>query len=135
MARSFSWATMRLTTTCVIIRCCWRASEINSALLRPPACKRSLDCARGDVHHERQHRDVEHKRDDAVRGDGPSDVFRGDRDVGDLRGHADDEREIDEVPVVRLLVARKTESSTAGTSLVVKLVRVVKRKDGVHEGP
>src|SRR4051794_6514773 len=56
--------------------------------------------ARRDVHRQSQQRRVVDERDDAVRGGGAADGLVGDADVGDLRGHTDHEREIDEVPIV-----------------------------------
>src|SRR5206468_3598408 len=57
-----------------------------------------------------------------------------DADVGHLRGHPDDEREIDEVPVVGLRLAAR-ESHAAADGFVVELVGVVQREDRVDECP
>src|SRR5205823_13210290 len=62
----------------------------------------ALDRARGDVDGQGEERGVEHEGHDAMGGDGAADLLARDAHVGDLRGHADDEGEVDEVPVVRL---------------------------------
>src|SRR5438309_1625589 len=53
-------------------------------------------------------------------GDGAADHFTGDRHVGYLRGHADDEREVDEVPVVRIRVAAREGHAPTGRLVVKK---------------
>ncbi len=60
----------------------------------------------------------------------------GDGDVGDLRGHADHQREIEEVPIVGVVVAGKIQAADdAVTTLAVIFVRVVQGEDRVHEDP
>ena len=56
-----------------------------------------------------------------------------DRDVRDLERHADDEGEIDEVPVVRLVILGKLQAAHAAAAVVV--VGVVQGEDGVDEDP
>src|SRR5262247_1344868 len=80
--------------------------------------RRWLDRARGDVHRQRQQRGVEDERHDAVRRRGPADALVGDADVGDLGRHADDERKVDEVPVVGGVLPGKGQ--TAAVVLVVE---------------
>ena len=89
-----------------------------------------------DIDHQRDQRGVEHERDDAVHGRGAADDLVGDADIGNLRGHADHEREVDEVPVIRLgmrVAARKLQA--AGLAAAVEIVRVVQRKGGVNQSP
>ncbi len=64
----------------------------------------------------------------------------GEGDVGGLRGHADHHREVQEVPVVRLLLARKAEPAAGdvGGGIVVRRivdVRVVQGEHELHEEP
>src|SRR5262249_35057942 len=72
---------------------------------------RASNRARRNVDGDRQQRGIEEERDDAVRGGGAADDLRRDGYVGNLRGHADDEGEIDEVPIVRFLLAGKGEAT------------------------
>ena len=65
-----------------------------------------------------------------------ADRLVGDTDVGHLRGHADHEGEIDEVPVVGLFVAvAARELQTARRAVAVIVVRVMQREGGVHGRP
>src|SRR6267142_6417353 len=95
---------------------------------------RALDRARGDIDRQREEGGVEDEGHDAVGGDGAADLLAGDGDVGDLGRHADDEGEVDEVPVVGLRAAAR-EGHAAADVLVVELVGVVQREDGVDERP
>src|ERR1700731_3876246 len=73
-----------------------------------------------DIDHQRQQRGVEDERDDAVHGGGAADGLVGDADVGNLRGHADHEREIDEIPVVRVFMgvaARELQAAGLGAAV------------------
>src|SRR2546428_4084798 len=89
---------------------------------------RALDRARGDVDRQREQRGVEDEGHDAVGGDGAADLLVGDADVRHLRGHPDDEGEVDEVPVVGLRLAAR-EGHAAADGLVVELIGVVQRDD------
>src|SRR5262245_42660389 len=85
----------------------------------------SSDRARRDVDHQSQQRRVEHEGDDAVYGGGAADDLVGDADVGDLRCHADDEGEINKVPVVGLLpvvAARELQAARFAAAIVVMRV-------------
>ena len=54
---------------------------------------------------------VEEERQDAVdRRHAPNDLA-GDGHVGDLRGHSDDQREVEKIPIVRLAIVGKTQSA------------------------
>src|SRR5262245_44004376 len=88
---------------------------------------------RGQIDRQGEERGVEHERHDAVRGRGPADQLAGDGDIGHLRRHADDERKVDEIPVVGLAIAREGQASAVG--LIVELVSVVEREDRVNERP
>ena len=91
--------------------------------------------ARRDIDHQREQRCIEEKREHAMRRDGAANRFRRDRNVGDLRSHADDEGKIDEVPIIRLALAREGEAAAFLTRLDVELVRVMQREDDVCERP
>src|ERR1700680_888540 len=64
-----------------------------------------------------------------------TDGFRGDCDIGHLCGHADDERKIDEIPVIRITFTGKLESVLLVTPLAVEFMRVVQCEDAVDEKP
>ena len=71
-----------------------------------------------------------------MRGRGAADDPVGDADVGDLRGHADHEREIHEVPIIdvhMLLAAGKLQA--AGLGAAVEFMGVMQREGGVHRRP
>src|SRR5829696_4464955 len=56
--------------------------------------------------------------------------------IRDLKRHPDHEREIDEIPVVGLIVIGKFQpTDVLVASFAVKLVRIMKREDDVDEGP
>ena len=60
----------------------------------------------------------------------------GDADVGDLRGHADDEGEVDEVPVigvVAFVAAWKLQAARLAAAIII--VRVMQRESRVHQRP
>src|SRR5262245_50908949 len=83
-----------------------------------------LQRARCDVYRQRQQRSIEDERYDAVPEHGAADGLGAHSHVGNLRAHPDHEREIEEVPVVRLaLVTRELHADPA--ALVVVFVRVV----------
>src|SRR5262249_57422059 len=86
---------------------------------------------RGQIDRQGEERGVEHERHDAVRGRGPADQLAGDGDIGHLRRHADDERKIDEVPVVGLAVAREGQAAPIG--LVIELMGVLEREDRMDD--
>jgi len=56
-------------------------------------------------------------------------------DVGHLEGHAEHEREIHKVPVIRLLGARKLQAGRGQAPLVVEVMGIVQREHHVHEHP
>ena len=67
--------------------------------------------------------------------DAPDDLA-GDGDVGDLRGHADDQREIEKIAIVGFVVAGKMQPAEfLVAAFAVIFVRIVQRKDRVHERP
>src|SRR5882724_5358018 len=92
------------------------------------------DGTRCDVHREGEQRHVEEEGHDAVGSDRAADHLAGDSHVGDLRRHSDDEGEVDEVPVVRLVLAA-WEGQPAAIAFIVELMRVVQREHRVDEGP
>ena len=67
-------------------------------------------------------------------GDGAADLLSRNAHVGDLRGHADDQGEVDKVPVVRLFQTAR-ERHPADAALVVELVRVVQCEHRMDESP
>src|SRR5882757_5612668 len=70
------------------------------------------------------------------RGRSAADGLVGNTDVGDLRGHADHEREIHKVPVVGMVVlvaARKLQAAGFGAAVII--VGVMQREYGVHSRP
>src|SRR5579871_5273609 len=91
----------------------------------------------GDVDGECQQRDVEEERDDGMHGDRVANGFRRHANIGDLRGHADAEGEIDEVPVVRLVVAGEHQrcSGAAVSVTTIVFVGIVQGEDGVDQRP
>src|SRR5438093_3841926 len=94
--------------------------------------RRALYRTRGDVHREGEERGVEKEGHDAVSGDGAADLLSRNAHVGDLRGHADDQGEVDKVPVVRLFQTAR-ERHPADAALVVELVRVVQCEHRMDE--
>ncbi len=67
---------------------------------------------------------------------------RGERDVGGLAGHADDHGEVQEVPVVGVVLAGEVQAAAQavlrfafGRRRGVVLVGVVQGEDDVHEQP
>src|ERR1700694_23390 len=97
---------------------------------------RQSDRAGGDIDHQRDQRGIENERNNAMRGGGAADGLVGDADVGDLRGHADDEREVHKVPVVGMLVliaAGKLQAARFGAPVII--MRVMQREGGMHRRP
>src|SRR5216684_5483294 len=93
---------------------------------------------------ERQDDRVEEKGNDAVAERQATHDAPGDLHVRDLTGHPDDEREIEKVPVVRLFLARKSETAchsrldsrcAAAPGVAIEDVGVVDREHGVGESP
>ncbi|EEF23942.1 conserved hypothetical protein [Ricinus communis] len=81
---------------------------------------------------------VEHERRQAVRGHHAPDAAAGDVHVAGLEGHAQAEREIDEVPVIGIGRFRKGHAAAvAGAFGLFRIeeVRIVQRIDHVAEGP
>src|SRR5436190_2018356 len=71
-----------------------------------------------------------------VPGRGAADDLVGDPDIGNLRGHADHEREVDEVPVVgvfMLVAAWKLQAARFAAAII--FMGVVQRERGVHRRP
>src|SRR5262249_1071816 len=81
--------------------------------------------AGGNVHRQRQQCRIEEERHDTVCVDGVADRAPGDGNVGDLRGHADDEGEVDEIPVVRRLLAGKVEATRLVVARAIEIMRVM----------
>src|SRR5262249_16387902 len=101
-----------------------------------PRGNRPLNRARRDVHGQREQCGIEHERQYAVTEDGTADRPAAHGHVGHLRAHADHERKIHEIPVVRLAVlVRKFHAAALAFVLVVIFMRVVQREDGVRERP
>src|SRR3954454_4870301 len=101
-----------------------------------PSCWSRLNRAGGDIDHQRHQSCIEYKRNDAVRGRGAADGPVGDSYIGDLRGDPDHEREIDEIPVVGVVVlvaTRKLQSARLGAALVI--VGIMQGERGLHRGP
>src|SRR5882757_3527194 len=114
------------------------ASVAPSLRLQKPteAAGRCSDRARRNVHREREQRGVEDEGRDSVAEHGTADRLATHGHVRHLRAHADHEREIHEIPIVRLgLVAGKLHAATLAVILVVILMRVVQREDRVRECP
>ena len=88
-----------------------------------------------DAHRHGDQGHVENERDDAVDQHDVADRLRRHRDVGDLRRHADAESEIDEVPIVGLVVAREAQAAAGSAMLGIELMRVVQHEDRVDEHP
>src|SRR5262245_49542674 len=92
------------TSTVSISSMIWMVPVMESCLSRIRwkfTSGRASDRARRDVDGDRQQRGIEEERDDAMRSGGAADDFGRDGYVGDLRRHADDEGEVDKVPIVR----------------------------------
>src|SRR5262249_28893323 len=101
-------------------------------------CMRSarLDGPGDHVESQRQDREIEEKRRDAMQIDAAADPLAGDGDVRHLRRHRDHEREVEKIPVVGALVAGKLQAANAlVAALAVIFVRVMQREDRVHEQP
>jgi hypothetical protein len=76
------------------------------------------------VHCQRQYDEVEEERQDAMNRRHAPDDFAGDGYVGDLRGHSNDQRKIEKIPIVRLAIVGETQSANFSvTTLTVVLVR------------
>ena len=98
--------------------------------------KTSLHQAGYNIHGQREHGDIEEERDDAVHGRQSADRFAGDLNVGDLRRHRDHERVIEEVPIVRILVAGENKSADLFVATrAIEFVRIVQRENPMHESP
>ena len=69
----------------------------------------NLEQACPDIDRNRQDRRVEEERENGVAEHEPPHARRRDRDVGRLHGRADGEREIQEVPIVRVATARELQ--------------------------
>src|SRR6185312_10466185 len=89
--------------------------------------------ASDDVDAEGDDDDVEEEREEALHQNDPPDAARIDLDVRYLESHAYHEREIHEIPVIRLVVARKIQPGVLGPMVAVKFVRIVQRKHRIHE--
>src|SRR5471032_316302 len=71
-----------------------------------------------------------------MRGRGAADDLVGNADVGDLGSHADDEGEINEIPIVGMLMlvaARKLQAP--GLAAAVVIMGVMQREGGMHRSP
>src|SRR5262245_4789575 len=104
---------------------------------RPAAASQQpSDRARRDVHRQCEQRGIEDERYDAVAEDGAADRLAAHRHVGYLRAHPDHEREIHEIPIVRLaLAAGKLHAAALAVILVVVFMRIMQREDRVRERP
>src|SRR3989454_10442933 len=100
-------STTRTTTSPTLLAARPRGGRLAAGRLR------LLDRARGDVDRQGEERGVEDEGHDAVGGDGAADLLVGDADVGHLRGHPDDEREIEQVPASGLRLAAPGGQATA----------------------
>src|SRR5216683_2375674 len=97
--------------------------------------------ARQQVDAERQDDRIEEEGDDAVAESQAAHDATGDLHVGDLAGHADDEGEIEKVPVVGILLAGEAKAArhpraVAGiVGVAVEAVRIMDGKKQVGESP
>jgi len=64
-----------------------------------------------DIDGERQHGDVEEEGDDAVHRRQSADTLIGDLNVRHLRGHGDDQRVVEKVPIIGVFVAGKDQAA------------------------
>src|ERR1035437_4389141 len=86
----------------------------------------ALDEIRDHVHGQRQYRQVEEERQHAVQRHHATDDLAGDGDVGNLRGQADDQREIEKIQIVGLVVLGKIKPTDLSVAaLAVIFVRIV----------
>jgi hypothetical protein len=73
-----------------------------------------------------------------VQGGDAAELLTADLDVGGLVGDADDQGEVQKVPVVGVILAGKDQALSIAFSCVgrgVEFVRVVQGEDDVHEQP
>src|SRR6185312_13756973 len=110
-------------------RCCNHGSIGSATKLEadPPfrgfGPRRRLDSslAGHDIDAERDHPNIEKEGNDTLhKGDAP-DAAGIDLHIGYLERHADHEREIDEIPVVRIVVSGKFQAGTLGAIITVEL--------------
>src|SRR6516162_3983450 len=96
----------------------------------------SLHQAGYDIHGQCEHGHVEKERGDAVHRRQAADRFAGDLHVGDLRGHGYDQRVIEKVPIVRVLLAGKQEpAGVLFGGRAIEFARIVQRENPVQERP
>src|SRR5882757_4904378 len=109
---------------------------MGSRRLAHPTYGTASDRAGGNVDHQGHQRGVVDERDDAVGGGGAADDLVGNADIGDLGGHADDEGEIHEVPVVGVIVlVAAGKLQAAGLAAAVVVMGVMQREGGMHRRP
>ena len=120
------------------------ATAASTAIMNSRVCttaaiisSNELDRAGGDVHGQRQQRGRLKKNETTpCTADGAAEHLAGDRDVGDLRGHADDEARNRRSPSSPARRRRENSGrSIFAAALAVIFVRVVEREDRVDEGP
>src|SRR5262245_8682861 len=106
-------AIIKMIDGAVLSRCATMAAAASTASINRSvsivpvmeSCSAGLDQVGNHVHGQRQDRNVEEERQNAVHCGDATDHFAGDCDVRYLRCHRNYKREIDEVPIIRALLS------------------------------